>query len=119
LKYVYLLPNSKYEWLNKLVEASTTTGAALPEEDVFGRWVRSPFHTNILFYHFSDKMAIPLNAIFEWCPGFSCSAGFQPALSRQNGGATFELDSTYLWVVSHDHKFLVAALIERRFSKLT
>ena len=25
------------------------------------------------------------------CPNFRCSAGFQPALSRQDGGATFKL----------------------------
>jgi hypothetical protein len=27
----------------------------------------------------------------RWCPNFRCSAGFQPALSRQDGGATFKL----------------------------
>ncbi len=42
----------------------------------------------------SGSWAISLSlaaAAFGCCPNFRCSAGFQPALSRQDGGATFKL----------------------------
>jgi hypothetical protein len=40
---------------------------------------------------YSTVAGMTSQAADRCCPNFRCSAGFQPALSRQDGGATFKL----------------------------
>jgi hypothetical protein len=44
-----------------------------------------------LFHGWCQHLALQTRLTFGCCPNFRCSAGFQPALSRQDGGATFKL----------------------------
>jgi hypothetical protein len=64
--------------VHPIIELSVTVLCpALPRQGKFTAFTPLPFAGYIAF----DGA----------CPNFRCSAGFQPALSRQDGGATFNL----------------------------